>query len=92
MIMVLECQGTAEDNLSDVDQRIYEMYPHISSYEQDAETNEREETVDQTDFEVLADLDLPVVSEGTKEPLVTKTGGRSTVLSPEKDLCEVSCV
>lgn len=91
-IIYSECQGTAEDNLSDIDQRIYEMYPHIANYEHDAGTNECETTDKEADFEVLADFDLPVASAiPSEDPQVTKTGGGSTVLSGN-DSCEVSCM
>lgn len=100
--MVLECQASAEDNLSDIDQKIYEMYPHISNYE-------LETTIDQAmqaEFEVLADFDIPVVSnvsgvltnpksgtsrksiEEINHAQVAETGGRSTVTG--NDSCEVS--
>lgn len=48
MLMVLKCGGTAEDNLSMVDQKIYEMYPH----------NSNDERIVDSDFEVPADFTL----------------------------------
>lgn len=53
MLMVLQCGGTAEENLSTVDQKIYDMYPHNSNYDRSEEL----------DVEVPADSEWPSVSK-----------------------------
>lgn len=62
MLMAIECGTTAEENLSEVDRKIYDMYPHIPNFDQNDLSNEHDKAAEEG-YEVIADLDLPVVND-----------------------------